>query len=162
MIESEPDTVVRNVFDSQQSGATAVVTDDAHVPMIAATLSTSMSLRAARTAASGFVWSSSLKSWIRRPAMPPAPLICSATHSIALRIDVVRPLRPSTRMYARAASASASRPFCSTITIATPSALIARIVSNRISAARGARPADGSSSSSTVGATISAIAIARI
>ena len=33
----------------------AVVTDDAHVPMMAATLSTSISLRAARTPASGLV-----------------------------------------------------------------------------------------------------------
>ena len=44
---------------SQQSGATAVVTDEAQVPMMAETLSTSISLRAARTPASGLVWSSS-------------------------------------------------------------------------------------------------------
>ena len=84
---SAPDTVVRKVLLSQQSGATAVVTAEAHVPMIAATRSTSISLRAARTAASGLVWSSSLKSRIRRPSTPPAPLTCSTTHSIAVRID---------------------------------------------------------------------------
>src|SRR4029450_4782570 len=83
---SEPDTVVRNVLDSQQSGATAVVTAEAHVPMIAATLSTSMSLRAARTAASGLVWSSSAESWTWRPMMPPAALTSPTTHSMALRI----------------------------------------------------------------------------
>ena len=84
---SEPETVVRNVRDSQQSGATAVVTADAHVPMIAATLSRSISLRAARTPASGLVWSSSLTSWILRPRTPPAALISPATHCIALSID---------------------------------------------------------------------------
>ena len=84
---SEPDTVVRNVLLSQQRGATAVVTAEAQVPMMAATLSTSMSLRAARTAASGFVWSSSLTSWIGWPRTPPAALTSWATHSIALRIE---------------------------------------------------------------------------
>src|ERR671937_803124 len=57
--------------------------------------------------------------------------------------------------------ARASSAFCSTITIATPSRLTAATVSNSCSAARGARPADGSSSSNRIGATISAIAIAR-
>ena len=84
---SAPDTVVRNVLLSQQSGATAVVTPEAHVPMIAATRSTSISLRAARTPASGFVWSSSLASCTRRPSTPPAAFTCATTHSIALRID---------------------------------------------------------------------------
>ncbi len=84
---SDPDTVVRKVLDSQQSGATAVVTAEAQVPMMAATLSTSMSLRAARTAASGLVWSSSLTSSILRPRTPPAPFTSPATHSIALRMD---------------------------------------------------------------------------
>src|SRR5690348_6581934 len=55
VMESAPDTVVRNVLLSQHSGATAVVTADAQVPMMAGTLVTSISLRAARTAASGFV-----------------------------------------------------------------------------------------------------------
>ena len=84
---SEPDTVVRKVLLSQQSGATAVVTAEAQVPMIAATLSTSISLRAARTAASGLVWSSSLTSWIWRPSTPPAAFTSWATNSIALRIE---------------------------------------------------------------------------
>ena len=44
---SDPDTVVRKVLDSQHSGATAVVTAEAQVPMMAATLSTSTSLRGA-------------------------------------------------------------------------------------------------------------------
>ena len=87
MTVTEPDTVVRNVFDSQQSGATAVVTAEAHVPMIAATLSRSISLRAARTPASGFVWSSSLTSSSLRPSTPPAALISPATHCIALSIE---------------------------------------------------------------------------
>ncbi len=47
------------VLLSQHSGATAVVTEDAQVPMIALTWSASISLRAARTAASGLVWVSS-------------------------------------------------------------------------------------------------------
>jgi hypothetical protein len=84
---SAPETVVRKVLDSQQSGATAVVTPEAQVPMTAATLSTSISLRAARTAASGLVWSSSLASSTLRPRIPPAALTSPATHSIALRID---------------------------------------------------------------------------
>src|SRR6185503_19442884 len=83
---SDPDTVVRKVLDSQQSGATAVVTAEAQVPMIAATLSTSMSLRAARTAASGLVWSSSLASSILRPSTPPAAFTSPTTHSIARRM----------------------------------------------------------------------------
>src|SRR5258708_11160530 len=53
VIESAPDTVHRNVLLSQHSGATAVVTDEAQVPMMAETLSTSISLLAARTPASG-------------------------------------------------------------------------------------------------------------
>ena len=56
---SAPDTVVRKVLLSQHTGATAEVTADAQVPMMTGTLSTSISLRAARTAASGLVWSSS-------------------------------------------------------------------------------------------------------
>ena len=55
--------------------------------MMAATLSTSTSLRAARTAASGLVWSSSLTSSILRPSTPPAAFTSPATHSIALRMD---------------------------------------------------------------------------
>ena len=86
MIESAPDTVQRKVLLSQQSGATAVVTDEAQVPMIAETLSTSISLRAARTAASGLVWSSSLTSTMRRPRTPPALLTSSTTAAAALAI----------------------------------------------------------------------------
>ena len=55
--------------------------------MMAATLSASMSLRAARTAASGLVWSSSLTSSILRPSAPPAPFTSEVTHSIALRME---------------------------------------------------------------------------
>src|SRR4029079_17111573 len=55
VIESAPEQVIRKVFDSQHTGATADVTADAQVPMITGTLSTSISLRAARTAASGLV-----------------------------------------------------------------------------------------------------------
>jgi hypothetical protein len=40
--------------------------------------------------------------------------------------------------------------------------LIAKMLSNKASAATGERPAEGSSSSSRLGSTISAIAIARI
>ncbi len=64
-----------------------MVTAEAQVPMTAATLSTSMSLRAARTAASGLVWSSSLASSILRPSTPPAAFTSLTTHSIARRID---------------------------------------------------------------------------
>ena len=71
---------------SQQSGATAVVTDDAQVPMIADTLSTSISLRAARTPASGLVWSSSLTSYDLRPSTPPAALTSSTTAAATLAI----------------------------------------------------------------------------
>ncbi len=84
---SEPDTVVRKVLLSQQRGATAVVTEEAQVPMTAATLSTSMSFRAARTPASGFVWSSSLTSSTRRPSTPPAALTCSTTQVMDLRME---------------------------------------------------------------------------
>src|SRR5438445_148074 len=51
---------------STQSGLTASVTAEAHVETIATTLLTSISLRAARTPASAFVWSSSWKSWMGR------------------------------------------------------------------------------------------------
>ena len=64
---SAPDTVVRNVLLSQHTGATAVVTADAQVPMITGTLSTSTSLCAARTAASGLVSVSSTTSRIGLP-----------------------------------------------------------------------------------------------
>jgi len=58
--------------------------------------------------------------------------------------------------------ARASSAFCSTTTIATPSRLMAPIVSNNRSAAIGASPAEGSSSRSRLGSTISAMAMARI
>ncbi len=74
------------VLLSQQSGATAVVTDEAQVPMMAETLSTSISLRAARTAGSGLVWSSSLTSTTLRPSTPPAELTASTTAAAALAI----------------------------------------------------------------------------
>src|SRR5438034_9982308 len=64
---------------STQSGLTARVTAEAHVETIATTLFTSISLRAARTPASALVWSSSWKSWIGRPLIPPALLIRSTT-----------------------------------------------------------------------------------
>ena len=83
MIESAPDTVVRNVLLSQHTGATAVVTAEAQVPMITGTLSTSTSLCAARTAASGLVSSSSTTSSILRPSTPPAALMSLATACIA-------------------------------------------------------------------------------
>jgi hypothetical protein len=51
--------------------------------MRATTLLTSISLRAARTAASGLVWLSSWKSWIGRPWMPPPLLMRSATDTMA-------------------------------------------------------------------------------
>ena len=85
-MESAPDTVVRNVLLSQHTGATAVVTADAHVPMITGTLSTSTSLCAARTAASGLVSSSSTTSSILRPNKPPAPLMSFATACIAFNM----------------------------------------------------------------------------
>src|SRR6266446_1086354 len=66
-------------FASTQSGLTARVTAEAHVETIATTLLTSMSLRAARTPASAFVWSSSWKSCTGRPWIPPALLIRSTT-----------------------------------------------------------------------------------
>src|SRR5260370_42005335 len=86
VIESAPDTVQRKVLLSQQSGATAVVTDEAQVPMMAAALSTSISLRAARTPASGLVWSSSLTNTTRRPNTPPALLTSSTTAAATLAI----------------------------------------------------------------------------
>jgi len=64
---------------STQSGLTARVTAEAHVETIATTLLTSISLRAARTPASALVWSSSWKSWMGRPLIPPALLIRSTT-----------------------------------------------------------------------------------
>ena len=57
---------------SQQSGSTALPTADAHTLMIAETLSTSISLRAARTPASALVWSSSARYSSLRPSRPPA------------------------------------------------------------------------------------------
>src|SRR5712692_5156264 len=76
---SAPETVVRNVLLSQHKGATAVVTAEAQVPMMTGTRSTSMSLRAAFTAASGLVWSSSMMNSICRPSRPPAALTSLAT-----------------------------------------------------------------------------------
>ena len=84
---SAPETVKSITSDSQASGATAVVTEEAQVPMIADTPSTSMSLRAARTAASGEVWVSSETSSIMRPSMPPASLTRSTTPATASRIE---------------------------------------------------------------------------
>ena len=83
-MKSAPDTVHRNVFDSQHTGATALVTAEAHVPMMTGTLSTSISLRAARTAASGLVWSSSTTVSILRPRTPPALFTSSITPCMAL------------------------------------------------------------------------------
>src|SRR2546425_5247238 len=68
-----------NTLASTQSGLTARVTAEAHVETMATTLLTSISLRAARTPASAFVWSSSWKSWMGRPLIPPALLIRSTT-----------------------------------------------------------------------------------
>ena len=51
--------------------------------MMTGTLSTSISLRAARTAASGLVWSSSTTVSILRPSTPPALLTSSITACIA-------------------------------------------------------------------------------
>ena len=83
---SEPETVKSMVPLSQQSGATAVVTEEAQVPMIATAPSTSISLRAARTAASGAVWSSSETSVISRPSTPPAAFTSATTPATASRI----------------------------------------------------------------------------
>jgi len=80
---SAPDTLISNTFASTHRGFTARVTADAHVERIATTLLTSISLRAARTAASAFVWLSSWKSWIGRPLIPPRPLICSLAATMA-------------------------------------------------------------------------------
>src|SRR3990172_665641 len=60
------------------SGATASVTALDQVPMMACTRLTSTSFRAPRTPASGFVWVSSVKSWIGLPATPPPLLVSSA------------------------------------------------------------------------------------
>ncbi len=76
---SAPETVNSITLFSQHSGATAVVTALAQVPMTALTRSTSISLRAARTPASGLVSSSSLTSSIGRPSTPPAALISATT-----------------------------------------------------------------------------------
>src|SRR5476651_840023 len=86
VIESAPDTVHRKVLFSQHNGATAVVTDEAQVPRIAATLSTSISLRAARTPASGLVWSSSLTTTTLRPSTPPAAFTSSTMAAATLAI----------------------------------------------------------------------------
>jgi hypothetical protein len=83
---SAPETVNSGTRFCQHRGATAVVTAEAHVPMIATTLSTSMSLRAARTAASGLVWSSSEISWICRPSTPPAAFTSRTTQATASRM----------------------------------------------------------------------------
>src|SRR5262245_8883699 len=83
-MESAPETVHRKVLDSQHRGATALVTAEAQVPMITGTLLTSISLRAARTAASGLVWSSSTTVSICRPSTPPALLTSSITACMAL------------------------------------------------------------------------------
>jgi hypothetical protein len=64
---------------SQQSGATPVVTELAQVPISACTRSTSISLRAPRTPASGLVWSSSNTRRIGRPRTPPASLASATT-----------------------------------------------------------------------------------
>ena len=76
---SAPDTPMTKTFASTQRGLTARVTAEAHVATIATTRLTSISLRAARTPASAFVWSSSWKSWRGRPLIPPALLIRSTT-----------------------------------------------------------------------------------
>src|SRR4029450_4837199 len=83
-MESAPDTVHRKVLDSQQTGATALVTAEAQVPMITGTLLTSISLRAARTAASGLVRPSSPTVSILRPSTPPDLLTSSITACMAL------------------------------------------------------------------------------
>ena len=80
---SAPETVMMKVLLSQHTGATADVTADAQVPRMTETLSTSISLRAARTAASGLVWSSSMIALMRRPITPPALLTSSNTSCIA-------------------------------------------------------------------------------
>ena len=76
----EPDLMVRGHQPARAASASSVrVTDEAQVPMMAETLSTSISLRAARTPASGLVWSSSETSSTRRPRTPPAALTASTT-----------------------------------------------------------------------------------
>ncbi len=75
---SAPEAVHSTVLLSQHRGAIAEVTADAYEPPMATTLSTSISLRAARTAASGLLWSSSMTTSTLRPRTPPAALI-SAT-----------------------------------------------------------------------------------
>ena len=84
---SAPDTQASIVLLSQQRGATAVVHAEAQVPTIAIARSTSMSLRAARTAASGLVWVSSLTSSTSRPSRPPAAFTASTTAAALFRMD---------------------------------------------------------------------------
>ena len=64
---------------SQQRGATALHTAEAQVPITVITLSTSISLWAARTPFSGLVWLSSVTSWTWRPSTPPAAFTSSIT-----------------------------------------------------------------------------------
>ena len=70
--------------------------------------------------------------------------------------------RPTSSTTARSATASAIAAFCSTSTTVTPWRLISRITSPSCSTIRGARPSEGSSSSSTRGPAISARPIASI
>ena len=86
VIPSPPETVNSITLFSQHNGATAVVTALAQVPRMAETLSTSISLRAAFTAESGLVSSSSLMISIRRPPTPPAALISATTAITAFTI----------------------------------------------------------------------------
>src|SRR5215470_3004880 len=76
---SAPDTPMRKTLASTHRGLMARVTAEAQVATMATTLLTSISLRAARTPASALVWSSSWKSWMVRPLIPPALLIRSTT-----------------------------------------------------------------------------------
>ena len=222
---------------SQHTGATAVVTAEAQVPMMTGTLSTSISLRAARTAASGLVWSSSHDQLdlASQQAARGVDLVRHRLHRLeharaveaagagerrqhaetqrrALRAhdgrrgergrrlqqstageadhrilpltvrsasrrgrcggspDRRRARRPHHRgccgrrqgWWRDARSPAPAVAFCSTIAIAMPSRLIARMVANSVSAAIGDSPAEGSSSSSSTGCTISAIAMASI
>ena len=84
---SAPDTHASIVLLSRQSGATAVVQAEAQVPTIAMARSTSISLRAARTAASGLVWVSSLTISTGRPSRPPAALTASTTATALFLMD---------------------------------------------------------------------------
>jgi len=62
------------------------VTPEDQVPRIATTRFTSMSFFAARTAASGSVWLSSVKSRSLRPRGPPAAFTCSTASAMAFCI----------------------------------------------------------------------------